>query len=167
MFERVAASDAGIIARGLLILLTIIVIGVGVAEHQLGTLTQRPGQERFFYIGRNQEHVYSAYAFGYGLTLESVYSFGNISLTEQRSLVLQVAERTITIPTQVKIDGGRIWYWLDIWHKQFVEEAVSAKQKISEYWHQTRPYVEAVLQKVREKTQAAIHKLDETIREYR
>lgn len=167
MFERVAASDAGIIARGLLILLTIIVIGVGVAEHQLGTLTQRPGQERFFYIGRNQDHVYSAYAFGYGLSLERVYQLGNISLTEQRSLVLQVAERAITIPTQVKIDGMRLLYWLDIWHKQFVEEALTAKKNIVEYWHQTKPYVEAVLQKVREKAQGAIHKLDEMLREYR
>ncbi len=167
MFERVAASDAGIIARGLLILLTIIVIGVGVAEHQLGTLTQRPGQERFFYIGRNQEHIYSAYAFGYGLTLESVYSFGNISFTEQRSLVLKFAERAITIPTQVKIDGVRLWYWIDVWHKQFVEEAFSAKTRIVEYWQQSRPYIETVLQKAREKTQGVIQQLEETIDEYR
>ncbi|MDF2572299.1 MAG: hypothetical protein K0R22_2982 [Sporomusa sp.] len=167
MFERVAASDAGIIARGLLILLAIIVIGVGVAEHQLGTLTQRPGQERFFYIGRNQEHVYSAYAFGYGLTLGSVHSLGNISLTEQRSIVLRIAEHTITIPTRVVIDGLQLWYWIDIWRNQFVDEAFTVKKRAIEYWNQARPYIESALQKVRDKTQCAIQQMGEYIREFR
>ncbi|HWR42766.1 hypothetical protein [Sporomusa sp.] len=166
MFERVEAGDIGIIARGLLILLTIIVIGVGVAEHQLGTLTQRPGQERFFYIGRNQEHVYSAYAFGYGLTLGSVYSWGNISRTE-RSIVLNFADRAFIIPTKVEVDGSQFWYWFGVWHRQFVEEAFIAKKRAIEYWNQAKPYIEANFQKARDKTQCAIQQIGEYIREYR
>ncbi|SMC93640.1 hypothetical protein [Sporomusa malonica] len=166
MFERVATGDAGIIARGLLILLTIIVIGVGVAEHQLAALTQRPEQERFFYIGRNQEHVYSAYAFGYGFTLGSVYSLGNISLTE-RSIVLKFSHHTVIIPTKVEIDGSRLWYWFSVWHRQFVEEAFATKKKAIEYWNQAKPYIETASQYIRARTQYAIQQLSEYIREYR
>ncbi|MDF2570095.1 MAG: hypothetical protein K0R55_1699 [Sporomusa sp.] len=166
MFERTAAGETGIIARGLLILLLIIVIGVGVAEHQLTTLTQRPEQERFFYIGRNQEHVYSAYVFGYGLTLGSVYSLGNISLTD-RNFMLKFAGHTITIPTKVEVDGSRLYHWLFVWHRQFVEEAFATKKKSIEYWNQAKPYIENISQTIRDKSQYAIQQMSEYIREYR
>lgn len=163
MFERVAAGDTGLIARGLLILLAIIVIGVGVADHQLNALTQRPEQERFFYIGRNQEHVYSAYAFGYGLTLGSVHSMGNISLTD-RSVILKFSDHTVTIPTKIEVDGSRLWYWISVWQRQFTEEALAAKKKSIEYWDQAKPYIETVSQYIRGRTQYVIQQMREYIR---
>lgn len=159
-------GDFGLIARGLLILLAIVMIGVGVAEHQLGTLTQRPEQERFFYLGRNQEHVYSAYAFGYGLNLGNVCPLGNISIKEG-SVVLGIANYSITFPTKIRVDGSRLWYWAEIWRRQFVTEAFQAKATAIEYWNQTRPYAESIFNNVRAHIQYANKQLNEYIREYR
>ncbi|MCM0760021.1 hypothetical protein M7775_15825 [Sporomusa sphaeroides DSM 2875] len=164
MFERVAANDIGIIARGLFILLAIIVIGVGLAEHQLTTLTQRPEQERFFYIGRNREDVYSAYAFGYGLTLGKIYPFVNISRTDHE-LVVHIANHAITIPAKIEIDGRFIGHWLDVWHRQFVDEAFAAKEQVLEYWNHIRPYIETAIQAVRTQAQAAIVQIKQYIGE--
>ncbi len=166
MFERVATGDMGVIARGIFILLAIVVIGVGVAEHQLTTLTQRPEQERFFYIGRNQEHVYSAYAFGYGITLGNIYPLGHISMTD-RNVVLHLGNYSISIPTKVEVNGSRLWYWLDVWYRQFVAEAFAAKKKLIEYWNQVKPYAESTFQILREQTQLAIQRINEYICEYR
>lgn len=47
MFQRVASPDMRLIIRGLFILVTIVGIGVGIVEHQMATLTQRPAQERW------------------------------------------------------------------------------------------------------------------------
>lgn len=166
MFERVVTGDMRIIARGLFLLLVIVVIGIGVAEHQLTTLTQHPYQERFFYISRNQDHVYSAYAFGYGLTLGSIHSLGQISVTN-RNITLLIGNHSISIPTKIEINGSRIWYWLDVWHRQFVDEAFATKKKLVEYWYQVKPYTEAVLQALREQAQSVKQGINEYIREYR
>lgn len=164
MFERVAATDIGIIARGLFILLAIIVIGVGLAEHQLTTLTQRPEQERFFYIGRNREEVYSAYVFGYGLTLGKIDSFAHISRTGHE-LVVHIVNHAITIPAKIEIDGKFIGYWLDVWYRQFVDEAFAAKEQVLEYWNHSKPYIETAFQTVRVQAQAAIVQIKQYIGE--
>ena len=166
MFERVPTGDIGLIARGLLILLAIVMIGVGVAEHQLGTLTQRPEQERFFYLGRNHEHVYSAYAFGYGLNLGKIYPLGSISI-EEASVRLAIADYTVTFPTKIGLDGSRLWYWVDIWRRQFIAEAFAAKTTATACWNQARPYAEAILQNVRVQIQHANEELNEYLREIR
>lgn len=166
MFERVAADDIGIIARGLFILLAIIIIGVGVAEHQLTTLTQRPEQERFFYIGRNREDIYSAYVFGYGLTLGKIYPFGYISRT-YHEIVTNIASHSITIPAKIAIDETRVWYWLDVWYRQFVDEAFAAKEKVLEYWNHIKPYVETAFQALRLQAQWALAQIKQYISEYR
>lgn len=166
MFQRVAAADMRLIVRGLFILLTIIAIGVGVAEQQLAVLTQRPEQERFFYLGRNEEYMYSVYAFGYGLTLGTLYPFGTLSIAEHRVL-LTIADYTVAIPTKIEIDNTRVWYWLDMWYRQFVEEAFASKNKLINYWGQLQPQVKELLQTLRAKTQNAIQQAGEYINEYR
>lgn len=166
MFERVPTGDIGLIARGLIILLAIVMIGVGVAEYQLGTLTQRPEQERFFYLGRNQEYIYSAYAFGYGLNLGKLYPLGSISV-EEANVQLAIANYTITFPTKIRIDGSRLWYWVDMWRRQFIAEAFAAKTTAIEYWNQARPYAESVFQNVRVQIQHATKQFNEYLRENR
>jgi len=159
----VAASDTAIIARGLLILLTVIVIGVGVAEHQLATLTERLEQPRFFYIGRNQEHVYLAYVFGHGLTLgkapwDSIPSVQRNSVTSFPDYMARIAHR-------VEADGSRVRYWLDVWQQQFRTEAFAAKRKTHEYWQQAKPYLETAYQKMRSKLEQVRKQIAEYVRE--
>ena len=45
MSRQVVISDIRLIIRGLFILLTIVAVGVGIVEHQMATLTQRPAKE--------------------------------------------------------------------------------------------------------------------------
>lgn len=167
MFERVAANDIGIIARGIFILLAIVIIGVGLAEHQLSTLTQRPEQERFFYVGRNREHVYLAYVFGYGLTLGTINPIAHISRTDY-NIVVQIAQHSIVIPTKIEFcDSARVWYWLDVWYRQFVAEAFAAKEQVIEYWNHIKPYIESVFQTLKVQAQATIMQFKQLIHEYR
>lgn len=166
MFQRVTAKELKLIIRGVLVLLTIVALGVGVAEHQLTALTQRPVQERFFYIGRNDDHIYSAYAFGYGLTFGSMYPIGTLSLT-QRSVRVTIADYTITVPTKIEIDGAKVWYWLAVWKQQFVTEAITAKKTADEYWRQVKPAVEDTFKILGMKTQQVKQQLEEYMREYR
>lgn len=163
MSKRVAASDTAIIARGLLLLLTVIVIGVGVAEHQLATLTERLEQPRFFYIGSNQEHVYTAYVFGHGLTLGKA-PWGNIQPV-QRSSAISFPDYMARIAHRVEVEGLRVQCWLDVWQQQFRAEAFAAKNKIHEYWQQAKPYLEISYQKTRSKLETVRQQIAEFVRE--
>ncbi len=164
MFQRVAATDTKLIISGLIILLTIVTVGVGIVEHQLATLTQRPAQERLFYIGRNEKpSSYLVHVFGYGITFDNIFPQTAISLTDN-NLVITIVHRSIKIPINARL---QVKHWFGIWHQQFVNEALLAKKTAGEYWRQTKPYVEAAFQKLKLKIQEAIDKTEEHIREYR
>ncbi|WP_371370626.1 hypothetical protein [Sporomusa aerivorans] len=158
MSEQVKPGDSGVIARGLLVLAAIVVIGVGVAEHQLNTLTQRPEQERFFYIGRDQEHVYSAYVLGHGLSLGNLYPLCTISRTDH-TVVLRFDKYALVVPARVEINGVQVLHWLDIWRQQFVEEAFAVKKKIMEYWIELKPYIKANVQTLKAEVQSIIQQI--------
>ncbi|WP_425057581.1 hypothetical protein SCACP_20990 [Sporomusa carbonis] len=166
MFGQLAAGDTRLIVRGLLILLAIVTIGVGVAEHQLATLTQRHEQGRFFYIGRNQEHVYSAYIFGYGITFSRVYLLGNISRTDH-NIVLNIGDHAAVIPVKLEIDTSRLRYWLDVWRRQFVKEALTVRNDIITYWNQAKPYAGTAFEYLKNKSQNVMQQMVEYIHEYR
>lgn len=166
MSGQVKPGDLRVITRGLIVLAAIVVIGVGVAEHQLNTLTQRPEQERFFYIGRSREHVYSAYVFGHGVSLENIYPLGTVERSAQ-SVRLHIGGHSLVIPTKIEINGLRALYWLDIWRGQFVEEAFRVRKKVAEYWTQCKPYIENGLQTLQTEGRRFSQQIGEYLREYR
>ncbi|BBB92770.1 MAG TPA: hypothetical protein PKA28_02905 [Methylomusa anaerophila] len=141
MFNRLMAHDAAIVARGLLLLLLIIFIGVGVAEHQLAGLTQKSEGSMFFHIGRSKEYRYSVYLFGQGAQLKCLYQVGTIS-NAGRDLFIKIADKYFVVPTQVEYDMGNFYYWANLWRRQFSDEACKTKQSIQQHMLIVKPIIE-------------------------
>ncbi|MBP2637926.1 MAG: hypothetical protein H6Q72_3833 [Firmicutes bacterium] len=169
MLQRAAATDTKLIIKGLMLLVTIVIVGVGIVEHQMAALTQRPVQERLFYIKSNTDYRFLAPMQGYVTAVDKgIWPDTLVSLTEDK-LVVTIGQHSFKLPIKLQSEINKLKekHWFALWHQQFVDEAVKTKEKAWQYWQQIKPYIETTFQKVKVKSRLALEKLEENIREYR
>lgn len=169
MLQRAAATDTKLVIKGLMLLVTIVIVGVGIVEYQIAALTQRPAQERLFYMGSTAERGLLTYVQGYVTMFDKrIVPDAHISLTED-NIVIAIGQHSYKLPIKLQSEINRVKEkrWLDFWHKQFMDEAVKTKEIVWQYWNQIKPYMETAFQNLKAKSRLAVEKLEESIREYR
>lgn len=167
MLQRAAANDTKLIIKGLMLLMTIVIVGVGIVEHQMAVLTQRPVQERLFYIGSNGDQRFIASIRG-AVSAFDKDIWPSLSLTEAK-LVVTIGQHSFKLPIKLQSEFNRIKAksWFALWHQQFVDEAVKTKQVTWQYWQEIKPYIETTFQYLKVKSRLIIDKIEENVREYR
>jgi hypothetical protein len=137
MFVRLATSDAWVICRGLVIFLFVVVLGVAVAENQINTLTQQQDCVQVFNVRHGQTGIYTAYVLGNSYSVSAVYQVAKV-MTNDTAIIVEVTGYSFAIPTYVYIDSKKIILQLDLWVKQFVEEAFRTKHTLEDYMREIR-----------------------------
>lgn len=169
MLQRSAATDTKLIIKGLMLLMTIVIVGVVIVEHQMAALTQRPVQDRLFYMGSNSEYDFfepmQRYVAGFN---KGIWPDTLLLLTEDK-IVVTFGHHSFKLPIKVQSEINRLKdkHWFALWRQQFVEEAVKTKARAGQYWQQIKPYIEATFQKVKVKSRLLIEKLEENFSECR
>jgi hypothetical protein len=169
MLQRAAATDTKLIIKGLMLLVTIVIVGVGIVEYQIAALTQRPAQERLFYIGSGTGHTFLTDMQGYVTAVDKrIVPEARISLTEDK-MVITIGQQSYKLPIklQSEINTWKEKSWFALWHKQFVDEAAKTKEIAWQYWKQIKPYIETAFQNLKVKSRLAVETLEEWFREYR
>jgi hypothetical protein len=111
VFCSLAYRDVLMIARGLIILVVVIALGLSVAEQQLNTLTQRQEFVRIFDINRNREGVYTMEVLGSDCSISAVYAIAEIK-NQDASVSIKAPLVTWTIPKYLYIDCRKELAWL-------------------------------------------------------
>ncbi len=140
MFVRLAASDAWVICRGLVIFLVVVILGVAVAENQINSLTQQQDCVQVFNIRHGQTGIYTAYVLGNSYSASLVYQVAQV-ITNDKAIIVEVAGHSFAIPTYVYIDSSKIIIQLNLWVKQFVEEAFRTKHTLEDYMREIRQQI--------------------------
>lgn len=145
MFIRLTSSDMATIYRGLAVLVLIVVLGVTTTEKQLNSLTQRQDYVQVFNMRLEKTGVYSAYLLGYGYSVSAVYPIAKITQTDN-SILIDAAGQKITVPTCVYMDSSELTTWLEVWYRQFVDEAYKTKHSLEAYGKIIRKKIDALMQ---------------------
>ncbi len=148
MFIRLTSSEMVTIFRSLAILLVIVVLGVTTTEKQLNSLTQRQNCVQAFNLKREKTGVYSTYLLGYGYSFNAVYPIAKIDWAGN-NLFIETAGQKIAVPTYIYLDSSKLVNWLNIWYKQFVDEAFKTKQSLELYCNIAHKKVDAFNGKIR------------------
>jgi len=165
MLLRLGAEDALMLGRGLAALLVVIILGVVITENQLNNLTERQEFEQALNVRRDETAgVYAAYFLGTGFKLRALYPVAGLSNTDT-SLTVTAGGKRLTIPTVLYADLGQAEYWLVLWRRQFVSEALKTRQALDSYLDLLRPLIRDMVNsikgkaKVRKLRQAELNRL--------
>ncbi len=148
MFIRMTRTEAIIFSQGLAIFLLVVAFGVVAAEHQLNSLTLQYDfvQVLNFAYGKG---VYSAYLLGNQYSFGSMYPIGKIE-NNNGILIIEVAKSRLILPTVIKTDISALIYWLELWSRQFIDEALKTKNNFEHYlsslpavWNQMINFIKA------------------------
>ncbi|VBB06104.1 Hypothetical protein LUCI_1319 [Lucifera butyrica] len=123
MFLHSDYSESQFIWRGVIVLITIILLGVVVAEKQLNGLTQREQVVQSFNLARNEQGTYTVYFLGFHKKLRALYGFGRITGSRQ-AMCLEAGNDKITIPLVLYFDLKFITAAGNVWFQQFETEAL-------------------------------------------
>lgn len=140
MFVRLERSDLLCLVRAMAVLMVLVVFGVAAAEHQVNSLTLRNEYVQSFNIRRDQG-IYSFYVLGAGEKVNALLPIGSLR-TPPNELILKSGSVELAVPTVVHVDTSRAIYWLKLWRKQFVDEAMVTKDNLAMYARHIIPYIE-------------------------
>ncbi|MDR3565216.1 MAG: hypothetical protein P4N59_27785 [Negativicutes bacterium] len=150
MLLRLAAADAMILGRGLIVLLVVIALGVAIAEKQLNNLTQRQEHLQTASIRRDAAAgTYGLSLLGNDFRFKAIYPVAGLSNTKD-SFTLSVGERRWTIPTVIYADLDEIEYWLQVWRRQFVAEVFKTKEALERYLLLLKPFLLDISRSIRQ-----------------
>lgn len=148
MLLSMAAADRRILRRGLAILAVIVVAGVTVVETQMNRLTQRQEFSQTLGLRREADGYWRAYALGAGIGLRAVYPVGTIASSDN-SLTIGLGGRTVTLPTVLSMNIDWPLYWLEVWRRQFIAEAIKTKEELAALREQLRPLLRKLAEDIR------------------
>lgn len=137
MFYLLEYRDAMMVARGLLILAVVILLGVSVSERQLNTLTQRHESVQVFNITCDQKGVYSICLFGSSYTMSALYPVGEM-INSDTAIIINTTNQHFVIPTYIEIDCRQEIAMLDVWARLLVDKGFNYKQKLHLYLYEIR-----------------------------
>ncbi|MEN6413306.1 MAG: hypothetical protein ABFC84_11205 [Veillonellales bacterium] len=132
MFIRPASSELINIARGLLVLLLIIIAGVVAAESQINSLTQRQDCVQVLNMKRDFPGGYTAYFFGQVYHIQAVYPVAKI-LNQDHDMIITAGNYQIVIPTKMDLDAGQARQRFTLWVKPITGEAFQCKYSLQRY----------------------------------
>jgi hypothetical protein len=151
MLLGLASGDALKLGRGLAALLVVIVVGVVVTENQLNNLTERQEFVQALNVRREESTgVYAAYLLGSSYKFRALYPVARLSNTDN-SLAVTAGGKRLTIPTVLYADLGQTEYWLALWRRQFVSEALKTRQALDRYLEQLRPLIRDIVDSIKGK----------------
>jgi len=154
MLLRLASSDALMMGRGLAALLVVILLGVVITENQLNNLTERQEFEQALNVRRDESAgVYAAYFLGNSYKLKALYPVARLSNTDN-SLTVTAGKKQLTIPTVLYADLGQAEYWLALWRRQFVSEALKTRQALDKSFDQLRPLIRDMVDSIKGKVKS-------------
>lgn len=132
MLIRPASSEIAILCRGIIALMLVVLLGVSLAENQLNTLTQRQECVQFINIHRDKTGIYSFYLFGMEYSVRGVYNIARVT-NNDRKIKIEANGYKLDLPTYLNINYSQIQSVLNMWHRQFVEEAIKFKHSLQDY----------------------------------
>lgn len=125
-------AETTVVLRGLLALVILIIVGVNTAEWQMNGLTQRHETVQAFNIKQQDRDYYAFYLFGYSYIVQSDYPLAMINNTDTE-IVVVAGTGQWEIPLRLYIDAASGFALLDVWSKQFSEEAMRTKLQMQAY----------------------------------
>lgn len=125
-------AEATVVLRGLLVLMLLIVAGVNTAELQMNGLTRRQEIVQAFNVRQQDRGYYAFYLFGSSYLVQSNYPLAAINNTDAE-IVVAAGTRQWEIPIRLYIDAAPAFVLLDLWSRQFSEEAVRTKVQLHAY----------------------------------
>jgi hypothetical protein len=117
--------------RSFLIVLSVIIIGVTVAEKQVNSLTQRQDITKAFNISE-QRGIYSGYLLGYEYSTSFSYPVGKIYNNDQE-LVMKIQDFVITVPLRVQVDLSSAMALAYEGKDEFIDKSMKTKQNFEKY----------------------------------
>lgn len=128
------SSDTVMVVRGFLLLILIVAVGVVIAEKQLNDLTLQEDSVKTLNIKRDEASgVYVIYLLGSSYRLKGIYQLAKID-SQDNALIVASTGRDYTVPMVINIDFEQTRYWLTLWRRQFLREALQTKLTLTEYW---------------------------------
>ena len=125
-------AETTVVLRGLLVLVLLIVAGVNTAELQMNGLTRRQETVQAFNVRQQDRGHYAFYLFGSSYLVQSDYPLAVINNTDTE-IVVAAGTRQWEIPTRLYINAAPEFALLDLWSRQFSEEAVRTKVQLHAY----------------------------------
>jgi len=125
-------AETTVVLRGLLVLVLMIVAGVNAAELQMNGLTRRHETVQAFNVRQQDQGYYAFYLFGSSYLVQSDYPLAVLSNTDTE-IVVTAGTRQWEIPIRLCIDAAPEFALLDLWSRQFSEEAVRTKVQLHAY----------------------------------
>lgn len=148
MFRTVSPEDRMKLMRAVMATLFAVIIGVTVVDMQLNDLTRQHEFVRLLNLRRDPREGYSAYLFGTSYPIGAVIPLARIG-NNSHEVVLEAGNLKLQFPTKVTVDASRTLHWMQVWSRQFIEEAHKTKRALTEialelsrqisgYWEQYR-----------------------------
>ena len=132
MFCPLEYRDRMLVLRGMAILVLVIILGIGVTQEQLNSLTQRPECIASVAIPYDQSGIYSLTLLGAGYQMRAVYPIGQI-ITSERTILIKAMNGAIQVPTYIEFDCKKELRMLELWARLLVKEAFVCKAMIGVY----------------------------------
>lgn len=132
MFCLLEYRDSMVVLRGVVILALVIALGIGVAQEQLNSLTQRPDCIARVVIPYDQSGIYSLTLLGAIYQVQAVYPVGQI-INGERAIVMKIMNGAIKVPTYIEIDCKKELRMLELWAGLLVKEAFICKSTVEGY----------------------------------
>jgi hypothetical protein len=129
--------------RGLAVLAAVVVAGVTVVDAQMNELTQRQEYGQVLNVHRDGAGYYRIAVLGASAAFRAAYPVGTIAGGE-RSLTIGVGGTSVTVPTVLTVDSGRTLFWLEVWRRQFVDEAFKTKEEMAVLLGEMRPLLRKI-----------------------
>ncbi|MBC8015360.1 MAG: hypothetical protein H7X79_06400 [Sporomusaceae bacterium] len=148
MFYLLEYRDALVVARGLLILAVVIILGVSVSERQLNTLTQRHESVQVFNITFDQKGVYSIRLLGSSYTISAFYSVGEM-INNDKAIIIKTTNHHFIIPTYIEIDCRKELVLLDLWARELADKGFKYKQHIHSYLYEIQQKLNVYIRQFR------------------
>ena len=120
MFCPLEYREGMIIFRGLFILLVIILLGVGVAQQQINSLTQRQENLLAFSLSYNPRGIYTINIDGAVYEFSVTYPVGEI-INNKGSVVVKTKNFSIEIPKYIELDCKEELALLDLYIQRIKE----------------------------------------------
>lgn len=147
MEVKINDGNMKVIGRGLLLLLTIIVVGVMAAETQLNNLTKRSDFVQFLNVRRTFDS-YCFYVFGSSYKLSAMKYLGGLSNTDT-DITYQTDDKKFVIPTKMAIEADAVWQWAVLERQHVVSELQNQKKVMYYYSEKLRSYLHDIVYKIK------------------
>jgi len=139
------ASDVRMLARGLVVLFLIIVVGVDTAEGQLNDLTLRETCVQALNMKRDdQAGFYDVFVLGTDFRFKAMYRLAGLS-NEDGKLIVNMADQQFTIPTMMHFELEQTRAWVNLAREQCVQQALQDKKVLADRLGSLRKFIRSFM----------------------